>query len=194
MIAFIKHAEQSRGALRCTAVPLLLSPYLLLRGLIVSVCWFGCYIEVLTPSSPPLSPPLTPSFSSPVFLCRWNKGWFWHPGAWCHYAGSWKRYRWVDSWCVFFFFFPLCVLLFSSAPLTHIATWFKTVCPNLFGSAPLQTKQCQLATSRHRLPKFPVCCKSKDFFFFPSFWDWQCNGLLSMCKTWLYKTTVFQKP
>lgn len=57
MIAFIKHAEQSRGALRCTAVPLLLSPYLLLRGLIVSVCWFGCYIEVLTPSSPPLSPP-----------------------------------------------------------------------------------------------------------------------------------------
>lgn len=53
MIAFIKHAEQSRGALRCTAVPLLLSPYLLLRGLIVSVCWFGCYIEVLTPSLPP---------------------------------------------------------------------------------------------------------------------------------------------
>lgn len=147
-----------------------------------------------SPPPLPLSPPLTPSFSSPVFLCRWNKGWFWHPGAWCHYAGSWKRYRWVDSWCVFFFFFPLCVLLFSSAPLTHIATWFKTVCPNLFGSAPLQTKQCQLATSRHRLPKFPVCCKSKDFFFFPSFWDWQCNGLLSMCKTWLYKTTVFQKP
>lgn len=55
MIAFIKHAEQSRGALRCTAVPLLLSPYLLLKGLIVSVCWFAWYTEVLTP---------TPFFSS----------------------------------------------------------------------------------------------------------------------------------
>lgn len=43
MIAFIKHAEQSCGALRCTAVPLLLSPYLLLKGLIVSICWFGWY-------------------------------------------------------------------------------------------------------------------------------------------------------
>lgn len=55
MIAFIKHAEQSCGALRCTVVPLLLSPYLLLKGLIVSVCWFGWYTDLLTPPSP--SPP-----------------------------------------------------------------------------------------------------------------------------------------
>ena len=53
MIAFIKHAEQSRGALRCTAVPLLLSPYLPLKGLIVSVCRFARRTEVLTPPSPP---------------------------------------------------------------------------------------------------------------------------------------------
>lgn len=31
MIAFIKHAEQSRGTLQRTAVPLLLSPYLCLK-------------------------------------------------------------------------------------------------------------------------------------------------------------------
>ena len=54
MIAFIKHAEQSLG---CTAVPSLLSPYLLLKGLIVSVCWFAWCTEALTP------PLLTPSFS-----------------------------------------------------------------------------------------------------------------------------------
>lgn len=67
MIAFIKHAEQRRGTLRCTAVPLLLPPYLPLKGLIVSVCWFGWYIEVLTPSfSPSLLSPLTPLF---LLLC-----------------------------------------------------------------------------------------------------------------------------
>lgn len=65
MIAFIKHAEQRRGTLRCTAVPLLLPPYLPLKGLIVSVCWFGWYIEVLTPSFSPF-PPLTPLF---LLLC-----------------------------------------------------------------------------------------------------------------------------
>lgn len=57
MIAFIKHAEQSCSVLRCTAVPLLLSLYLLLlKGLIV------CRLLVHAPMCSPAILLLTPLF------------------------------------------------------------------------------------------------------------------------------------
>lgn len=60
MIAFIKHAEQRRGALRCTAVPLLLPPYLPLKVLVG-------FDGTLRHSPPPsLLSPLTPLF---LLLC-----------------------------------------------------------------------------------------------------------------------------
>lgn len=131
MIAFIKHAEQSGGALRCTAVPLLLSPYLLLKGLIVSVCWFGWCIEVLTPLPPPHNP-----FFLPLCFCADEiKDDFdtLGPDATLQAVGNGTGESTEDV-------LSLCPCLSSCPCPCSIATCFKTVCPNLFGSGLLKSE------------------------------------------------------
>lgn len=60
MIAFIKHAEQRGAARRCTAVPLLLPPYV---GLKAWLSLFAGWVVMFRCSPPPLSP------LSPLFFC-----------------------------------------------------------------------------------------------------------------------------